>query len=159
MSVTGASYNINALAKLNQLELEHGVNEEASWHRTYKDSAYVFIGGLNYQLTEGDIIVVFSQWGQPVDVHLIRDKSTGKSQGFCFLAYEDQRSTVLAVDNANGMTLVGRRIRVNHVNNYRAPKVFDETELDEEGNPKRLQYEATGAEGKGIGVHASKKAK
>ena len=32
----------------------------------------------------------------------MRDKKTGKTKGFCFLAYEDQRSTVLAVDNLNG---------------------------------------------------------
>ena len=34
---------------------------------------------------------------------MVRDKETGKSKGFAFLAYEDQRSTVLAVDNLNGI--------------------------------------------------------
>ena len=33
---------------------------------------------------------------------MIRDKKTGKSKGFAFVCYEDQRSTVLAVDNLNG---------------------------------------------------------
>lgn len=37
-----------------------------------------------------------------MDVRLMRDKATGKFRGFGFLAYEDQRSTVLAVDNLNG---------------------------------------------------------
>lgn len=32
-----------------------------------------------------------------MDVNLVRDKSTGKSKGFAFVAYEDQRSTTLAV--------------------------------------------------------------
>lgn len=32
-----------------------------------------------------------------MDVNLIRDKGTGKSKGFAFVAYEDQRSTNLAV--------------------------------------------------------------
>jgi len=27
----------------------------------YKDSAYVFAGGLPYELTEGDVICIFSQ--------------------------------------------------------------------------------------------------
>jgi len=44
----------------------------------------------------------FKRWGEIVDVDLIRDKETGKSKGFAFIAYEDQRSTVLAVDNFNG---------------------------------------------------------
>ena len=32
----------------------------------------------------------------------MRDKETGRSKGFAFLKYEDQRSTILAVDNFNG---------------------------------------------------------
>lgn len=41
--------------------LEMGVADDVSWHKQYKDSAYVFIGGLPYDLTEGDILCVFSQ--------------------------------------------------------------------------------------------------
>ena len=37
-----------------------------------------------------------------MNINLVRDRKSGKSKGFCFLAYEDQRSTVLAVDNLNG---------------------------------------------------------
>lgn len=37
------------------------------------------------------------RYGEIVDVNLVRDKGTGKSKGFAFLAYEDQRSTILAV--------------------------------------------------------------
>jgi hypothetical protein len=40
---------------------------------------------------------VSGRYGEVVDVNLVRDKATGKSRGFAFLAYEDQRSTVLAV--------------------------------------------------------------
>ena len=40
---------------------------------------------------------------QVEDLHLVREKDTGKSKGFAFLKYEDQRSTVLAVDNFNGI--------------------------------------------------------
>lgn len=42
------------------------------------------------------------RWGELVDVRLMRDRKTGKSRGFAFVAYEDQRSTNLAVDNFNG---------------------------------------------------------
>ncbi|EKX38457.1 hypothetical protein GUITHDRAFT_48511, partial [Guillardia theta CCMP2712] len=83
-----------------------------SWHANYADSAYIYVGGLDYRLTEGDVITIFSQYGEPVDVHLPRDKKTGKSHGFAFLAYEDQRSTNLAVDNLNGSKLLGRTLRV-----------------------------------------------
>jgi RNA recognition motif-containing protein len=39
----------------------------------------------------------FSRYGEVVDANLVRDKGTGKSKGFAFIAYEDQRSTNLAV--------------------------------------------------------------
>lgn len=44
----------------------------------------------------------------------MRDSDTGRSRGFCFLKYEDQRSTVLAVDNFNGVELFGKKILVDH---------------------------------------------
>lgn len=65
-------------------------------------------------MTEGDIIAIFSQFGEPVYVNLMRDKETGKSKGFAFLKYEDQRSTDLAVDNLGGATVLGRILKVDH---------------------------------------------
>lgn len=106
--------NIRAIEALNQRELEAGVPLSASWHTDWSDTAYVFIGGLPYELSEGDIITIFSQFGEPVHVNLVRDKDTGKSKGFAFLKYEDQRSTNLAVDNLGGATILGRIIRVDH---------------------------------------------
>ncbi|PWW74117.1 hypothetical protein C7212DRAFT_299697 [Tuber magnatum] len=106
--------NIRAIEKLNQRELEAGIPLSASWHTDWSDTAYVYIGGLPYELSEGDIITIFSQFGEPVHLNLIRDKDTGKSKGFAFLKYEDQRSTNLAVDNLGGATILGRIIRVDH---------------------------------------------
>lgn len=57
-----------------------------------------------------------------MDVNLPRDKETGKTKGFGFLMYEDQRSTVLAVDNLNGAKVLDRTLRVDHVKNYKQPK-------------------------------------
>jgi len=52
----------------------------------------------------------------------VRDEATGKGKGFAFVKYEDQRSTILAVDNFNGTTILGRTIRVDHVLKYKLPK-------------------------------------
>ncbi len=54
---------IQNLHKLNEKELKLGYtgDERKSWHQDYKDSAWVYIGGLSYDLNEGDIIQVFSQ--------------------------------------------------------------------------------------------------
>ncbi|EDV29605.1 uncharacterized protein TRIADDRAFT_17435, partial [Trichoplax adhaerens] len=117
--------NVKAIQKINETELHLTGSKSTTWHDQYKESAYVFIGGLAYGLTEGDIITVFSQYGEVVDINYIRDKKTGKTKGYCFLAYEDQRSTTLAVDNFNGIKLLDRTIRVDHVKNYRPPKDED----------------------------------
>lgn len=44
-----------------------------------------------------------NRYGEIMNINLVRDKKTGKTKGFCFLCYEDQRSTILAVDNLNGI--------------------------------------------------------
>ncbi|KAF8505872.1 hypothetical protein F5888DRAFT_1798832 [Russula emetica] len=113
---------VREINKINERELELGVGS-ASWHDEYKDSAYIFIGGLPYDLTEGDVITIFSQYGEVVDVNLPRDKETGKTKGFGFLMYEDQRSTILAVDNLNGANVLDRTLRVDHVKKYKQARV------------------------------------
>ncbi|EDO14308.1 hypothetical protein Kpol_150p1 [Vanderwaltozyma polyspora DSM 70294] len=107
---------IKAIQKINENELENGVlSPSLSWHDTYKDQAYIYIGRLNKDLTEGDILTVFSQFGVPVDIKLVRENETGSSRGFAYLKYEDQRSTILAVDNLNGAEIAGNAIVVDHI--------------------------------------------
>lgn len=91
--------------KLSEQELK--TSNKTSWHDQYRDSAWIFVGGLPYDLSEGDVICIFSQYGEVVNINLVRDKKTGKQKGFCFLCYEDQRSTILAVDNLNGIKVRG----------------------------------------------------
>lgn len=118
--------NMKNVQKLSERELQN--TSKSSWHDQYKDSAWIFVGGLPYDLTEGDIICIFSQYGEVVNVNLIRAKDTGKSRGFCFLCYEDQRSTILAVDNFNGIKILNRTIRVDHVQEYKVPKEGKKTD-------------------------------
>ncbi|OWZ36246.1 RNA-binding domain-containing protein, X-linked 2 [Cryptococcus neoformans c45] len=125
---------IREINRINERELELGV--KGSWHDEYKESAYIYVGGLPFELTEGDLITIFSQWGEIMDVNLVRDKETGKSRGFGFLMYEDQRSTVLAVDNMNGTQIIGRTLKVDHTRNYRQQGKRDENgEYEEPEGP------------------------
>ncbi|KXN74449.1 hypothetical protein CONCODRAFT_27199, partial [Conidiobolus coronatus NRRL 28638] len=110
---------VREIGSLNKKELERNLVGKGSWHDDYKDSAYIFVGGLPFNLTEGDVITIFSQYGEIMDINLVKDQKTGKSKGFAFLAYQDQRSTVLAVDNFNGTKILERTIRVDHVRDYK----------------------------------------
>lgn len=61
-----------------------------------------------------------------------RDKNTGKRRGFAFLMYEDQRSTVLAVDNLGGAQVLNRTLRVDHVKDYKQKELVDGKWIDRE---------------------------
>lgn len=131
---------VKEIEKINEQEMKVGIFggiSKGSWHEKYKDSAWVFIGGFSYELSEGDLICVMSQWGEIEDINLVRNKETNKSMGFAFLKYENQKSTVLAVDNFNGVKLLGRVLRCDHVDKYKLPKEIRDKEeelLDE--NPE-----------------------
>ena len=124
---------IRAITDLNNKELKLGyVNTAASWHAQYKHSAWIHVGGLSYKLSEGDVICVFSQYGEIVQIHMPRDRETGKTKGFAFLCYEDTRSTVLAVDNLNGSKVCDRQIKVDHVLDFKPPKDSDDDDDDDD---------------------------
>ncbi|KAI9633919.1 uncharacterized protein MKK02DRAFT_13619, partial [Dioszegia hungarica] len=118
--------SIQEINRINQRELELGLTGKGSWHHQYSDSAYVHVGGLSFEMTEGDVLAVMSQWGEIMDINMPRDKETGKPRGFAFIMYEDQRSTVLAVDNMNGALVLGRMLKVDHVHKYEQPGKRDE---------------------------------
>ncbi|KAK1394293.1 Zinc finger CCCH domain-containing protein 42 [Heracleum sosnowskyi] len=127
---------VKRIQNINAKEASLGISEDASWHAVYKQSAYVYVGGIPFELTEGDLLAVFAQYGEIVDVNLVRDKGTGKSKGYAFVAYEDQRSTNLAVDNLNGAQIRGRIIRVDHVSKYKKKEEEDE-ELEQQKREER----------------------
>lgn len=58
--------------KATQREIAAGFSDSASWHYKYRHSAYIFAGGLPFELTEGDLLAVFAQYGEIVDVNLVR---------------------------------------------------------------------------------------
>jgi len=148
-------HTTKVIKNFTETELQKNIDIDASWHQDYKDSAYLFIGGLHFDMNEGDVSTVFSQWGELVDVRLMRDRKTGKSRGFAFIAYEDQRSTNLAVDNFNGAEICGRTIRVDHVKKFKPPKEFLEVKEGEDGqadeNDEDKIYKPSGPDGRGWG--------
>ncbi len=132
---------IRQTALLNKRELENAIPPSASWHVDYRDTAWVYIGGLPLDLSEGDVVTIFSQFGNPTHLNMIRDKETGKTKGFGFLKYEDQRSCDLAVDNLGGADVLGRMLRVDHTRYKRRDGEDEDTFRIE-----RMEAEAMGRE-------------
>ncbi len=155
---------IKQIQRLNEEELKYGIPESASWHYKYRDSSYIYISGFPKEVTEGDLVIVFSQYGEIADVRIVRDKKTGKSKGFGYICYEEQKSTILAVDNLNGIKIGGNLILVDHVEEYKLPKDFEQSDEEEDNNyknnnkfidedvkNKKIEYKLTGPDGKGWG--------
>lgn len=48
--------------RCNDYELQRGITVgRGSWHDEFKNSSYIYVGNLDDELTEGDILSVFSQ--------------------------------------------------------------------------------------------------
>lgn len=56
-----------------------------------KDEGKMFIGGLNWETTDDSLKNYFSQYGEVIDVTVMRDNATGRSRGFGFLTFENAR--------------------------------------------------------------------
>ncbi|EDR21934.1 U2 snRNP component IST3, putative [Entamoeba dispar SAW760] len=102
------------ISKLSEQDLEYSCKYEDSWHYKYKNNNEIYIGGIANELNEGDIIIVFSQFGEVIDINMPWNNDEDEHKGFCFLKYKDPRSCVLAIDNFNGIELNGRRLTVDH---------------------------------------------
>ncbi|OHT16873.1 hypothetical protein TRFO_41501 [Tritrichomonas foetus] len=103
------------IEKFKEIELQRGVFETyQSFHHDFHDCPWIIVRNLSYHFSEGDICTIFEQYGTIVSMELIRDAKTGESRGTCIMAYEDPRSAVLAIDNLNGISLLGRTIAVDH---------------------------------------------
>lgn len=139
---------IREIQELNKRELENAIPPNASWHIDYRDTSIIYVGGLDTRLSEGDVLTIFSQFGEPVWLKLARDRESGKSRGFGWLRYEDQRSCDLAVDNLGGAEVLGRKLGVDHARYKRR----DDEDMSEFNVPI-----ATGiAEGMGFGAGKKK---
>lgn len=136
--------SVRQVQRLNDLELEKVVPSNASWHTDYRDTAYISIRGLPFELSEGDVLTICSQYGSPVDIKLARDKDTGKSRGFGWLKYEDQRSCDLAVDNLSGAGVLGRVIAVDHARYQKKEGEVETVGEDELGGESGNETEREG---------------
>ncbi len=73
----------------------------------------IFVGNLNYNLTEDDLREIFEEYGELDSVKLISDKFTGRSKGFGFIEMQDADEAKKAIEELNGAEVEGRSIVVN----------------------------------------------
>lgn len=69
----------------------------------------LFVGGVNHKTDEKTLREYFSQFGEIVDVVVMKDSHTGKPRGFGFITFKDI-SSVDATQNARPHTLDGKEV-------------------------------------------------
>ena len=86
----------------------------------FEQKSKLYLGNLNYDVTEEEISKLFEDNGiQAKAVTLIKDKYTGRAKGFGFVEVESEEVIQKAIEALDGRELSGRKLTVNKA---RAPR-------------------------------------
>lgn len=75
----------------------------------------LYIGSLHYNITEEMLKGIFEPFGKIDEIKLIKDPTTGRSQGYGFVTYVNSDDAKKALDQLNGFELAGRPMKVSVV--------------------------------------------
>ncbi|MCF8383464.1 RNA recognition motif domain-containing protein [Chlorobium sp.] len=73
----------------------------------------IYIGNLDYGVTEADLRDTFGEFGEVSSSSVITDKFTGRSKGFGFVEMPNNAEALQAISSLNDSDLNGRTIKVN----------------------------------------------
>jgi RNA recognition motif-containing protein len=73
----------------------------------------LYVGGLPYSVTDGQLQEMFSAHGSVESARVIADKFTGQSRGFGFVEMSSGSEAQAAISSLNGTQYEGRTLVVN----------------------------------------------
>ncbi|MDW7980652.1 MAG: RNA-binding protein [Verrucomicrobiales bacterium] len=73
----------------------------------------LYVGGLAPDVTEADLLALFSQHGSVTEASVVLDRFTRKSRGFGFVTMASDTAAQAAIQKLNGTIFKGRTITVN----------------------------------------------
>lgn len=76
-------------------------------------STKLFVGNLDFKVTENDLQDAFAVHGTVVEVNLVTDRATGRPRGFAFVTMSTAEEAQKAIDALNGTEMGGRALNVN----------------------------------------------
>eukprot|EP00898_Chlorokybus_atmophyticus_P000669 jgi/Chlat1/1602/Chrsp124S00084 len=77
----------------------------------------IYVGSINYEITEADMIMAFSPFGPIGHIDMPKDSATGRHKGFCFIEFATAEAALAATQTMDGFVLGGRRVKVGRPNN------------------------------------------
>ncbi|KAF5727207.1 hypothetical protein HS088_TW22G00895 [Tripterygium wilfordii] len=72
-----------------------------------------FVGGLAWATDDHGLSEAFSNFGEILESKIINDRETGRSRGFGFVTFSNEKAMRDAIEGMNGQNLDGRNITVN----------------------------------------------
>ena len=79
----------------------------------------MYIGNLSYNVTEDDLKVLFSEYGEVVSVNIMTDRFSRQPKGFGFVEMPNNSEADKAIKALNGSELKGRNIKVSQAEQRR----------------------------------------
>jgi cold-inducible RNA-binding protein len=76
-------------------------------------STKLFVGNLDFKITENDLQDAFAAHGTVLEANLVTDRDTGRPRGFGFVTMASPEEAQKAIDALNGKDLGGRAVVVN----------------------------------------------
>ena len=76
-------------------------------------STKLFVGNLDFKVTENDLQDAFAAYGTVVEANLAIDRATARPRGFAFVTMSSAEEAQKAIDAMNGKELGGRALNVN----------------------------------------------
>ncbi len=73
----------------------------------------IYVGNLDYEITQEDLNEVFAEYGTVKRVHLPIDRETGRKRGFGFVEMASEDEETAAISALDGAEWMGRSLRVN----------------------------------------------
>jgi len=72
----------------------------------------IYVGNINYSLSEDDIRKIFEVMGKVESVKIVQDKRSGKSKGYGFVEMPDKKEAMEAIKTLDGKEVSSRNLRV-----------------------------------------------
>jgi RNA recognition motif-containing protein len=82
----------------------------------------LYVGNLTDLITDEDLQENFGDLGTCLSAHVIRDKQSGRSQGFAFVEMSTQEEAVQTVEKCRGVMLDGQRLVVKLAHSKQNPQ-------------------------------------
>jgi len=79
------------------------------------DQAKLFVGGISWETSEEKLKDYFGQYGDVLQVNIMRDKATGRPRGFGFVLFSDPSVVDAVLQDKH--TIDGRPVRLFNICN------------------------------------------